>query len=214
MGSGLTFEHHYKLLEMDFATSVISYMKAMGYTILCRNQIFIEDCDENGNPAPNEFRADLWNDRALIIDYNAETGKATMVHNALATCEPGVFYTTHRINPEGAFRIHFGQYTAWEIGYHHQQYPALCQCRSIRGYRDDNEDGSRIGDCEVSGNYGVNVHHGYEADTINRDSAGCLVRKFKAAHYKAMDLIQQYPPQDGIYTVTILPGDLVFAGRK
>ncbi len=199
---------------MDFATSVIAYMKKMGYTILCRNQVFVEDCDENGNPVPNEFRKDRWNDRALIIDYDADTDKATMVHNASATCEPGVFYTTNRMNPQGAFRIKFGQYTAWEIGSHFKQYPALRQCRSIRGYRDNNEDGTRIGDVEVSGNYGVNVHYGYEADTINKDSAGCLVRKFKTAHYKAMQLIQQYPPQDGIYTVTILPGDLVFAGKQ
>jgi hypothetical protein len=211
MGSSLIFEHHFTLLEMDFATSVISYMKAQGMTILCRNQVFIEDCDENGNPVPNDFRADRWNDRALIIDYDGKTGKATMAHNAAATCEPGVFYTTNRMNPEGAFRIKFGQYTAWEIGRHHKIDPALVQCRSLPGYRDDNEDGSRIGDCEVCGDYGIDVHHGYNSDEIGPQSAGCLVRKFIAAHNKAMQLIQEYPPSDGIYTVTILPGDKVFA---
>jgi hypothetical protein len=199
---------------MDFATTVIAYMVAMGYSLQSRNQIFIEDCDETGNPLPNEFRADRWNDRALIIDHDVFTDTAKIIHNAAATCEPGVFYTVNRMNSEGAFRIKHGQYKAWEIGNHKGQFPALTQCRSISGYRDDNEDGTRTGDCEVSGNYGVDVHGGYDTETIGRGSAGCLVRRYNAAHYKAMELIQAFPPADGIYTVTILPGDKVFAFGK
>jgi hypothetical protein len=199
---------------MDFANTIIAYMVAMGYSLQSRNQIFIEDCDEIGNPLPNEFRADKWNDRALIIDHDVSTDTAKIIHNAAATCEPGVFYTVNRMNPDGAFRIKHGQYAAWKIGDHKGQNPALIQCRSISGYRDDNEDGTRIGDCEVSGNYGVDVHHGYDSTQIGRGSAGCMVRQYKAAHYKAMELIQAQPPADGIYTVTILPGDKVFAFGK
>jgi hypothetical protein len=117
------------------------------------------------------------------------------------------------MNPDGAFRIAFGQYCAWTFGLHGRtQYPALVQCAEISGYRDKNMDGNRTGDPFVTGNgFGVNQHHGWDMPHIDSASAGCLVGQSIEGHQDFMELLKgdrRYQVNSNhVFYTTIIPGD-------
>ena len=157
-------------------------MKGKGYKVRALNIVYFEGLDTD-LVTVNKDRLNEWNDVRCII---SNTGEVLMACEA--TTEPGDHYTYNRMNPQGAFRIAFGQYLeCWQIGRHFTQ-DALVQCGNLKGHRDHNMDGSRTGDkVYVGANFGVNQHTTSNAPgTVGRWSAGCLVGRYPATHAKFM----------------------------
>ncbi|HEY9635590.1 MAG TPA: peptidoglycan-binding domain-containing protein [Coleofasciculaceae cyanobacterium] len=200
-------------LGTDLASLIISFMRHQNYFIsrgpYRYNIVYVEGVDAQGTPNSDTFNE--WNDRRVLIEIPENTPK--IVGNWLATTEPGSTYTFNPMNPNGAFRIAFGQYRAWTFGLHGQtQYPALVQCGTISGYRDTNMDGKRSGDPFVTGDdFGVNQHHGWDMSLVDNASAGCLVGQSIEGHQDFMELLRgdrryQVNPNYVFYT-TIISGD-------
>lgn len=185
----------------------IAYMKAKGYKVRALNIIYFEGVNTDLKTL-NDDKLNRFNDVRTIISDKGEVLMAS-----LATTEPGDYYTYNRMNPKGAFRIAFGQYLeCWQLGMHFKQL-ALVQCGTIKGFRDNNEDGSRAGDILYAGDdMGVNQHTTANSPTdqapseVGRWSAGCLVGAYASTHYnvfmpicKAMGLAK--------FDTTIISGD-------
>lgn len=174
------------------------------------NIIYVEGLNADGtlNPdKPNEF-----NDRRLVIEIKEAP---QIVGNWEATTEPGDYYTIHPMNTKGAARIAFGQYKAWQVGFHghHDTHEALIQVEPISVYRDYNKDYKRTGDFLDTGLFGVNQHWGYDMPVtkVYNASAGCLVGRSRDSHRAFMKLVKsdlRYVVKKGfIFTTTIIPGD-------
>jgi hypothetical protein len=162
----------------------IRYMVSKGYKVRALNIVYFEGIDCNLKTV-NKDSLNRWNDVRCII-----SNKGDVLMAALATTEPGDYYTFNRMNPDGAARIAFGQYLeCWQFGKHFKQ-DALVQCGTIKVWRDNNEDGSRAGDVLYAGSgFGVNQHTTANSptdgmpDTVGRWSAGCLVGAYPSTHY-------------------------------
>src|SRR5262249_9955618 len=137
-----------------------------------------------------------------------------------ATTEPGRYWTEHPMNPNGAARIAFGQYTAWQVGYHHNDPTQEARVRSggrVRVCRDGNRDYRRDGDARDAGFFGINQHHGYDLpkDDLGRSSAGCLVGRTIAGHRAFIQLVKsdvRYRADHRfVFTATVLPASAVLA---
>ncbi|GET40822.1 peptidoglycan-binding domain-containing protein [Microseira wollei] len=180
-------------LGNDFASRIIKYMQYKDYFVALGekqyNIVYIEGADANG--IPNDDAFNQWNDRRILIEIVSGTPK--IVGNWLATTEPGDWYTQHPMNPEGAARIAFGQYKAWQVGIHGtlERHEALVQCMAVKVYRDRNKDGRRTGDSIDEGLFGINQHWGYDMRQVGRASAGCLVGQSRQSHKEFMQLIKQ-----------------------
>jgi hypothetical protein len=68
------------------------------------------------------------------------------------------------MNPKGAARIKFGQYTAWQVGLHGYSNPheSLVQVEEVAVHRDYNRDLKRTGDLVEWGLFGINQHWGFD----------------------------------------------------
>jgi peptidoglycan hydrolase-like protein with peptidoglycan-binding domain len=132
------------------------------------------------------------------------------------TCEPGRHYTVNPMNPNGCARIEFGQYRAWELGYHNwdTNHPALIQVGPVTVARDLNQDMIRTDDKRFTGDgFGINQHHGWDnpPSYIGRASAGCLVGRSPREHIhgfmsKVRDDVRRTKGIGYIYSTTIIPG--------
>lgn len=172
---------------------------AANYRELCPlqgafNIVYIEGLNQDGTP--NTDRPNEWNDLRLLVTKEGDKWK--IVHNAIATTEPGDFYTKNPTNMQGAARIAFGYHPpAWAFGYHKGIQPALVQRARIMIHRDTNRDGLRNRNetpfwSEVRrdgrGNeihIGINDHTtkpGFNGPLIGKYSAGCQVGKSYEQH--------------------------------
>jgi len=193
---------------------IIDYYQKKNYWIARGSDVFnicyIEGMYPDGTL--NSDRLDEWNDTRALFQVD-DSGNARIVEAWAATCEPGAYYTYHRMNPAGAARIEFGQYWAWAVGMHGNSRPheALIQVADIKVSRDDNEDGLRVGDAVVQGRYGVNQHDGSDMDKVGRASAGCLVGKSIEGQRKFMSRVKsdrRYLASNAyIFCTTVIPGD-------
>lgn len=212
-----TFKPPALKLGNDFASRLAAYMAAQHYFIARGegrfNVVYVEGADEDGTP--NEDRPNEFNDRRLILQVS-DDGVPTIIGNWDATTEPGDRYTYYPLNLEGAFRIAFGQYlNCWVVGTHGNSNPheALIQSGPVSGYRDYNQDFSRIGDQFVTGLFGVNQHWGYDLpkNQVGNASAGCLVGRTREGHVEFMDTLKsdtRYQVNNGYAFITaVLPGD-------
>ncbi|MBE9224886.1 peptidoglycan-binding protein [Phormidium sp. LEGE 05292] len=200
-------------LGNDLASRIVKYMQNKEYFIAigerCYNIVYLEGAGADGTP--NEDTFNEWNDRRMVIEIASGTPK--IVGNWLATTEPGDYYTYHPMNPEGAARIAFGQYKAWQVGKHGNSEPheALVQCMSVKVYRDSNKDGLRNGDSIDEGLFGINQHWGYDMRQVRSASAGCLVGQSRKSHQEFMALVKQdrrYQLNDKyVFLTTVIPGD-------
>jgi len=163
---------------------LIAYMKAKDWRVRAINIVYLEDVNpDTWDPKPEQ--PDQWNDARILVRDNGE-----VIMSAQATTEPGRYYTEHRLNPLGAFRIAIDtQFTdEWTFGAHKDQL-ALVQCKPVRGYRDNNEDYIRPGDPVDEGIFGINQHTtGNNANVkaptlVGKWSAGCLVGRHASTHY-------------------------------
>jgi hypothetical protein len=197
------------LSKGDFAAKIAKYMLAQNYWIDADhlNIIYVEGCDPSG--VPNADRMNEWNDLRLLLKIENKIPK--IIAYWKATTEPGWKYTNAPLNPGGAFRIAFGQYKAWSVGWH-KTHEALVQVGEITGYRDRNKDGFRTGDTVVKGSeYGVNQHHGYSMQRVDGASAGCLVGQSVEGHEQFMKLVKsdvRYQANANyVFLTTVIPGD-------
>lgn len=201
-------------LGNDFASRIIKYMRQKQYFVAVGdrkyNIVYVEGANWDG--IPNDDRFNQWNDRRIVIEIASGTPK--ILGNWVATTEPGEHYTNHPMNAQGAARIAFGQYQAWQIGTHGKSEPheALIQTGTVKVYRDFNKDGFRTGDTlDVGNGFGINQHWGYDMALVDRSSAGCLVGQSRDSHKVFMQLIKQdrrYQLSNHyIYMTTVIPGD-------
>lgn len=201
-------------LGKDFASRIIKYMQRKGYFVAVGekryNIVYVEGASADGTPNKDSFNQ--WNDRRIVIEI--ATGTPKILGNWLATTEPGNRYTQRPMNPNGAARIAFGQYQAWQVGIHGGSEPheALVQRGSLKLHRDRNKDGLRTGDAiDVGSGFGINQHYGYDLQLVGPASAGCLVGQSRAEHRVFMRLIKQdrryQLNNDYFFFTTIIAGD-------
>lgn len=198
-------------LESDFLSQIIKTQQTLGQKIFTEpgelNIVYIEGADLDGsvnNDAMNE-----WNDVRLVYRIQ-QSGIPELLGKWKATSEPGWKYTLAPLNPGGAFRIAFGQYKAWSVGWH-KDHEALVQVGEIKGHRDRNKDGFRTSDQVVTGSgYGVNQHWGYDMSLVNGASAGCLVGQSKSGHREFMKIVKTdaryLANKDYVYWTAVLDG--------
>ncbi len=126
-----------------------------------------------GGIRTNNNTPDGWNDY-IWIEYNGK------FHIFKGTTRPGVYWLQHPMREEGTFVMMPGQYVeCWQKGLH-SGYPALVQCKPIRGYRDADKD--NVVDPDIDTVYtdgqNVDIHHAHQYVTqtvIDKYSAGCMV---------------------------------------
>lgn len=201
-------------LNTDFASRIVKYMLQNKYFVAVGdrfNIVYVEGVNSDGTP--NSDKLNEWNDRRIVLKIT--DGIPRIVGNWLATTEPGDYYTYHPMNPQGAARIAFGQYKAWQVGTHgnSDRHEALIQTAPIKVHRDRNRDGLRIGDPIDEGLFGVNQHWGYDMPKVDRASAGCLVGQSRQGHKEFMALIKQdrrYQLNKAyVFMTTVIAGDCI-----
>lgn len=184
-----------KELTSDLPQGCVDLFKRRGYLLFKGpgevNIIYIEGMNTDGTPndnAPNKF-----NDVRLVMVY--EGGKPIIKGLWDATTEPGKYWTQNPMNRGGAARIKFGQYTAWQLGQHHDHEALVQTGGPVTVCRDLNKDYKRVGDAEDTGMFGINQHWGYDlsAGDLGRSSAGCLVGRTKNGHRKFMEIVKSDP---------------------
>ncbi|MEG4455955.1 hypothetical protein [Microcoleus sp. N9_A1] len=200
---------------MQLAEKIVKYMKAKNYQLATRagekNIIYVEGMDPDGTlnaDTPNHF-----NDARLLLVFHK--GVPTIEAAWEATTEPGYYYTDNPMNPNGAARIAFGQYRAWQVGLHgySQPHEALIQVGPVKVYRDWNRDMMRTGDAIDEGYFGINQHHGYghPKNDIHTAGAGCFVGRDPDEHfdfmYRVKSDIRYIADPNFVFPTAILPGN-------
>jgi len=153
------------------------------------NIAYVAGVSEDG--VPNANRTNAFDDVRVI--FRVVNGKPVLLGAWQATIETGKHYTENPIVQGGAARIAFGQYKAWQVGFHRGQYEALVQTGGpVTVYRDANKDYNREGDIKQTGYFGINQHHAYNApkDDIGAHSAGCLVGRMIKGHQEFMAFVK------------------------
>lgn len=199
---------------MDLAGRIVAAMKRRGYKLDTApgqmNIVYVEGMSPEGvknDNTPNEF-----NDARFVISFDGSKPKVSGCWQA--TTEPGRYWTVNPMNPGGAARIKFGQYTAWQVGHYHEQ-EALLQARDITVCRDLNRDYKRDGDAEDTDMFGIHHHWGYDfpKDDLGQSSAGCLVGRMKKGHMEFMALVKSDPRyvanHSFVFTAAVLPSSEV-----
>jgi peptidoglycan hydrolase-like protein with peptidoglycan-binding domain len=183
-------------LGNDLASRIVKYMQLKKYQIFQDirqyNIVYMEGMSADGSlntDSPNYF-----NDRRMVIQIL--DGVPAIIGNWEATTEPGYRYTLRPMNPEGAARIKFGQYRAWQVGIHgtSDRHEALVQTGGeVTVHRDFNKDFQRTGDKLDSGYFAINQHWGYDLpqNNVYYASAGCLVGRMRQGHREFMSLIKK-----------------------
>lgn len=117
-------------------------------------------------------------DDVLVVIYRDNND--TIVRKCFdITTEPGSYYMKNPITTKGTGILVPNQYRGcWEIGLHQGKYKALCQCKPVELYRDNNKDD--IFDIKPEtierGIFGVNIHKaGNNSTQIDKWSAACQV---------------------------------------
>lgn len=197
-------------LKNDFLSRIIKTQQKLDQKIFVEpgelNIVYVEGIGLDGTV--NKDAMNEWNDIRLV--YSIQQGVPEFLGKWKATTEPGWKYTLAPLNPGGAFRIAFGQYKAWSVGWH-KDHEALVQVREVKGHRDRNKDGFRTGDRVVSGSeFGINQHWGYDMQQVNGASAGCLVGQSKEGHREFMSIVKtdaRYQENSNyVYWTAILDG--------
>jgi hypothetical protein len=207
--------------QKTFLDHIIKYMRVNDMQLATNrnevNIVAIEGADRNGvlnDDEPNHF-----ND--LIGIFTPTENGFIWCGLWKATTEPGRYYTENRMNPRGAARIKFGQYKAWQVGWHNGDHQALVQAERVTVHRDGNQDFIRTGDFEDTGLFGINLHWGFDQPLhdIGRSSAGCLVIPAWRDFTRFMHYVYQDPRylknREYLFNVAILPGNKVIElGRQ
>src|SRR5262249_29880962 len=199
-------------LGTDLASRIVKAILRNGHAVDANpghcNIVYIEGLNPDGTP--NDNKPNRFNDLRLVIRFDGKVPK--IVGKWEATTEPSRRWTERPMNPKGAARIKFGQYTAWRVGVHNGSHEALVQTGGpITVYRDLNKDFKRDGDKVETGFFGINQHGGYDLprDDLGNSSAGCLVGRTMAGHRAFMEIVKSDPryidDDEFVFTATIMP---------
>ncbi len=160
----------------------------------CVNIVYVEGMNADGTA--NDDKPNVFNDLRTVLQVDRD-GVVQLRGCWQATTEPGTYYTKLKVlDPNGAARIAFGQYKAWEVGMHPRNganpHEALVQVGDITVYRDLDQNFERDGDKTFTGLFGVNQHWGYDLpeSDIGNASAGCLVGRTKQGHREFMKWVK------------------------
>lgn len=196
--------------KTNLATRIYDRMKALNCRFRAINIVYLEDADEWGNPLPESWNS--FNDRSILLKI--DNGQPSIIYNALATTEPGTWYTKNPMNPMGAFQIQLDTQflECWTFGMHggtgRTRHPALVQFANVSGYRDRDRNSIRTGDKTDTGLFGINQHgiFGYNqpVSNIGTASAGCLVRWNYADHVEWMKILRHNHPKDYLFDTIVL----------
>lgn len=109
------------------------------------------------------------------------------------TTDPGKYWLNKPMNPKGTAILIPGQYRkVWTMGMHQGKYPALCQRRPFKVWRDNNQDDILdFNGIRYPGLFGINCHRSNpysQSYTVDKWSAGCQVHKIKKNFDRMMDL--------------------------
>jgi Fungal chitosanase of glycosyl hydrolase group 75 len=207
--------------SLSFGWACLKRMQALGWDLEHHEhrtrkgeywiQWGIEDCTKLGVPLPNDFWSDEYNDRYCTGIWIPAKQSFTLTLNCAATVEPGVYYTTHPMNPNGAARLdNEVQFKAWRWDMHgtSRPYRAMCQAANVSYTRDYNQDGFRTGDRHyTSDDNRIDLHHGFNSDEIDKNGAACQVLRFVADHNFRNDQADEYPhPENDYFAYGILDG--------
>jgi hypothetical protein len=140
--------------------------KKKGYT-------WFEDKVNIGGIRTNKNDVDRWND-FIFIEHKG------VFHIFQGTTRPGKYWLQHPMRDAGTFVMVPEQYIdCWKKGMH-SGYPALVQCKPIKGWRDSDKD--EIVDPDKTKIYtdgqNVDIHHAHQyvkQVVIDKYSAGCQV---------------------------------------
>ncbi|MCU0547248.1 MAG: hypothetical protein MUE44_34675 [Oscillatoriaceae cyanobacterium Prado104] len=200
-----------------FIGKLIEYMERQNYRIFRRphekNIVYIEGVDSDLNLNPD--RANEFNDARIVFEFVDRD--PVILGRWDATTEPGYHYTDNPMNPKGAARIAFNQYTAWQVGIHGYSEPheSLIQVEPVGVWRDWNRDMIRTGDKFDEGLFGINQHWGYDhpRNDIHTASAGCLVGQTREGHRNFMRLVKLDPryqaDKNFVFTTTVIDGSKI-----
>jgi len=204
---------------IQITQKILDFMRARGDKLFTAagevNIIAVEGMNLNGTL--NTDAPDRFNDFIGALVF--ENGKPRWLGAWVCTTEPGRHYTQKRLNPQGAARIEFGQYSAWQVGIHNGDHEALIQTGGKLTVRRDRDNSmTRTNDPIDSGFFGINIHHGWNASlsAIGRTSAGCTVIPNAREFLHFMRLVKSEPRYRRnakfVFTVAYLPGDKVLNG--
>jgi len=210
-------------IEDELAGKIIGVMRAKGYRTDSDeghlNIVYVEGMNADGTA--NDNAANQFNDLRTVIRFAG--GKPVIAGAWEGTTEPSRRWTEDPMNPKGAARIAFGQYTAWQMGMHHD-HEALVQVGPVTVHRDLDKDYRRDGDARDTGLFGINQHWGYDLprNDLGNSSAGCLVGRTRAGHRAFMALVKTdkryLADRNHRFTTTVLPAAAVLgatvAARK
>ena len=149
--------------------------KAKGYAWFTKGSynLNIIGVRSNNNKVTDKY------DDIIVVDYNTDNCHKRVCYTI--TTEPGKYYMQNLCNPKGAAILVPGQYRGcWQIGLHRGKYKALCQCKAVKVYRDNNKDMiyNMTPKSIDKGIFGINIHRSNKTcicDTIDKYSAGCQV---------------------------------------
>lgn len=203
----------YKQSTDPLLNGILKAMGRRGLTIFTTpgevNIVYIEGMDVDGTP--NDNKPNQFNDLRTVFTFGPE-GIPHFLGKWEGTTEPSKYWTEHPMQPGGAARIQFGQYTAWQVGVHNGSHEALIQTGGpVTITRDANADYKRDGDLVQSGFFGINQHWGYDLphDNLQNSSAGCLVGRTKAGHREFMAIVKSDPrflaDHSFVFTSAVLP---------
>ncbi len=124
----------------------------------------------NSDNLTNEFDDDLY----IVME---EDGEVVVHHFKDFTTDPGNYYLKKKfLNKDGCAILKPGQYRGmYTFGRHRGKYEALCQIKECTLYRDADKDDLISKGVEDTGMFGINLHHAFDSEDINRYSAGCQV---------------------------------------
>ena len=161
-----------KIVSYDFK----SLFERKGYAYFTKGEYnlnIIGVRSNNGKKVTNLY------DDYIVIIYNSPTKECRRVYKI--TTEPGLYYMKNPMNSKGTAILVPGQYRGcWKIAKHRGKYNALCQCKPVKVYRDNNK--NDIYDMnprtEDKGIFGINIHRSSvisDPTTVDKYSAGCQV---------------------------------------
>ena len=145
-------------------------------------------------------------DDIIGVAYINERGDTTL-RVWQGTTDPGAYWLTRPMNPQGTFILAPGQHkNCYEVGQHQGKYEALVQVKAVTGYRDNDRD-NIIGKMDrkgrikyesehmVTGTYGINIHRSNpytKSYVVDKWSAGCQVFESARDYDFFMDLCNKH----------------------
>lgn len=208
---------------MIHPANLLDYLRAKGYIVDTApgelNIVYIEGMNPDGTLNPDTL--DRWNDLRLVIDHDT-AGQAKIICNHVATTEPGreATFSQSAGRRGGVARIAFGQYKAWQMGFHKQDkngknHPALVQRAPVSVHRDKNRNGIRDKSDNIHvGMFGINQHGtrpGYRGQMVGMFSEGCLVGFDWDMHIAFIQEVKKdvryQKDQNHMFLTTIIAGD-------